>query len=209
MNRHLDGAGTGRRGREGIMFSASDRTGARLRLGLVLAAPALLVAACGGSSGSTAAHSASTKAVSSSSRAARVETRSGNLGTFLTDGSGRTLYLFAADHGGTSSCTGGCASAWPPLTTTGKPTAGGQVRTALLGTTGRGGGSPQVTYAGHPLYYFAGDSASGDTKGQGLNGFGAKWWVVSPAGTPVTHSPGSGTPSGGSGGYGTGGGAYG
>ena len=77
----------------------------------------------------------------------------------------------------------------------------------MLGTISRGGGSRQVTYAGHPLYYFAGDTSSGDTKGQGSTGFGARWWIVSPAGKPITGSPGAGSqPSGGSAGYGSGGG---
>ncbi len=181
------------------MFTASRPTTGRLRLGLVLAAPALLVAACGGTSGSTGPQGASTTTAGSSSQAAKVETHSGDLGTFLTDGSGRTLYLFAADHGATSTCTGACASAWPPFTTTGKPVASGQVNAGMLGTTSRAGGSRQVTYAGHPLYYFAGDTSSGQTAGEGSNGFGAKWWLVSPAGTAITHTSGAGSmPSGGS-----------
>jgi predicted lipoprotein with Yx(FWY)xxD motif len=192
------------------MFTASRPTTGRLGLGLVLAAPALLVAACGGTSGSTGPQGASTTAAGSSSQAAKVETHSGDLGTFLTDASGRTLYLFAADHGATSTCTGACASAWPPFTTTGTPVASGQAKAGMLGTISRAGGSRQVTYAGHPLYYFAGDTSSGQTTGQGSNGFGAKWWVVSPAGTAVTHAPGAGSmPSGGSsssGGSGSGGG---
>lgn len=180
------------------MLTASYPTGARLRLGVVLAAPALLIAACGGATGSTGARG--TTATGSGAQAAKVETHSGDLGTFLTDGSGRTLYLFAADHGATSTCTGACASAWPPFTTKGTPAASGQARASMLGTISRGGGEKQVTYAGHPLYYFAGDTSPGQTKGEGSNGFGAKWWVVSPAGTPLTHSSSGSTskPSGGS-----------
>lgn len=180
------------------MFTASRQAVPRRRLALVLAAPALLVAACGGGAASTGAQGASTTAAASGSQVAKVETHSGDLGTFLTDGSGRTLYLFVADHGGTSACTGACASAWPPLTTTGSPVPSGQVKADMLGTIGRDGGSRQVTYAGHPLYYFAGDTSSGQTTGQGSNGFGAKWWVVSPAGTAITHTSGGTMPSGGS-----------
>ena len=180
------------------MFTTSPQAAPRRRrLGLVLAAPALLVAACGGGSGSTGVQGASTTPAGSGSQAAKVETHSGDLGTFLTDGSGRTLYLFVADHGGTSACTGACASAWPPLTTKGEPVASGQVKAGLLGTISRGG-SRQVTYAGHPLYYFAGDTSTGQTTGQGSNGFGATWWVVSPAGAAITRTSGGSMPSGGS-----------
>lgn len=181
------------------MFAASPLTGGHLRLGLVLATPTLLLAACGGSSTTTGTPSSGASSANSTSQAAKVETHSGDVGTFLTDGSGRTLYVFAADHGATSTCTGACASAWPPLTTMGTPAASGQAKASMLGTISRGGGAKQVTYAGHPLYYFAGDHAAGDTTGQGSSGFGAKWWVVSPAGTPITHSSSGGSkPSGGS-----------
>jgi predicted lipoprotein with Yx(FWY)xxD motif len=175
-----------------------------LRLGLALAAPAILLAACGGGyAGSTAA---STGAPASSAphgpgaASAVVKTTSGALGTYVTDGSGRTLYLFMADHGGRSTCSGACAAAWPPFTAKGAPTAAGGAKAGMLDTVPRDGGSEQVTYGGHPLYYFAGDNAAGDTNGQGVDGFGAKWWVVSPAGAAVTHGQGGGT--GGSGGYG-------
>lgn len=180
------------------MFKAPTATWSRVRLGLVLAAPVLLVAACGGSSSSNSAQSgAASKSAAESSHATKVETHSGDLGTFLTDGSGRTLYLFAADHGGKSACTGGCTSLWPAFTANGTATAAGQAKASMVGTTSSGSGSRQVTYAGHPLYYFAGDHAAGDTKGQDLNSFGAKWWVVSPAGNAVTHGSDGGSGGGG------------
>ncbi|WP_241995503.1 hypothetical protein [Kribbella sp. VKM Ac-2568] len=113
-----------------------------------------------------------------------------NLGSILVDGSGRTLYLFEKDKGSTSSCYGTCATAWPPYTTTGSPQAGGGVQGPLLGTTKRTDGTTEVTYHGHPLYYFAGDSKPGDTNGQKVNEFGAEWFVLSPAGTEV-NSDGS------------------
>ena len=74
------------------------------------------------------------------------------------------------------------AQAWPPLTATTSPKAKGAVKASLLGTTKRADGSREVTYAGHPLYTFAGDTRAGQTTGQGSNGFGAPWWVVTPAG---------------------------
>ena len=118
--------------------------------------------------------------------AATVKTASGPLGTYLVTGKGRTLYLWRADTGTKSTCSGSCAVAWPPLLTRGKAKAQGQARSNLLGTTKRSGGATQVTYAGHPLYLYAGDTAAGDTNGQGSNGFGALWYVVSPSGKAIT-----------------------
>ena len=86
-----------------------------------------------------------------------------------------------------STCSGACAQAWPPVTTTGTPKASGAVKASLLGTTKRADGSSEVTYAGHPLYTFAGDTQAGQTNGQGSNGFGAPWWVVTPAGKALQN----------------------
>lgn len=163
-------------------------TGSAIRLGVAVAAPALLLAACSGSGYSGSGGSSS--APSATARSTTVETRSGALGTYLTDGSGRTLYLFVADHAGQSACSGACASAWPPLTSNGAPAASGAAKAGMLTTISRSDGSKQVSYGGHPLYYFAGDTAAGQTSGQGINGFGAKWWVVSPAGSSITRSGG-------------------
>ena len=121
------------------------------------------------------------------------------MGPILTDSLGTTLYLWQADTGAKSTCTGACASAWPPLVTTGKPTAGSGVRTSLLGTTKRANGTEQVTYNGHPLYRFAGDTAARQTNGQGSTGFGALWYVLSPRGNPLTGataSTGGSSPTG-------------
>jgi len=160
-------------------------------------AAALVLAACGGSStssssgsGSTPSYGAakpSTSNTSNSSGAASVSTKTSSLGTFLVDGNGRALYLWDADHGSKSTCSGACAQAWPPVTTTGTPKASGAVKASLLGTTKRADGSSEVTYAGHPLYTFAGDTQAGQTNGQGSNGFGAPWWVVTPAGKALQN----------------------
>jgi predicted lipoprotein with Yx(FWY)xxD motif len=120
--------------------------------------------------------------------AAAVSTTSGALGTFLVGPDGRTLYLFKKDSGTTSACTGACAKAWPPLTTTGAPTATGAATASLLGTAKRQDGTTEVTYAGHPLYYFAGDAASGDANGQGVDHFGGEWYVLSPSGAAIEGS---------------------
>lgn len=107
-------------------------------------------------------------------------------GTALVDGAGRTLYLFEADIAGTSTCTGACADVWPPLLAPGgAPTATGAVQPSLLGDTQRADGTHQVTYNGHPLYYFAGDKGAGEAKGQDLHNFGGGWYVVTPAGDKI------------------------
>jgi predicted lipoprotein with Yx(FWY)xxD motif len=122
---------------------------------------------------------------SGSPAAVTVAVRDSKLGKILVDGKGRTLYLFLSDKGTNSTCYGACASAWPPLTTTGKPQAGNGASSALLGTTARTDHTRQVTYNGHPLYYFARDTKPGDTTGQGLNSFGAKWYVLNPKGDKI------------------------
>jgi predicted lipoprotein with Yx(FWY)xxD motif len=107
------------------------------------------------------------------------------LGHILVDSRGITLYDFPKDKGTSSSCYGACAALWPPLTTKGKPVAGRGVRASLLGTTKRKDGKLEVTYNGHPLYYFVSDRKPGQTTGQGLNQFGAPWWVLSATGKEI------------------------
>jgi predicted lipoprotein with Yx(FWY)xxD motif len=107
------------------------------------------------------------------------------LGRILVDRNGRTLYDFPIDRGTASVCYGACAALWPPLTTSGKPIAGRGVKSSLLGTSKRSDGKVEVTYGGHPLYYYVADTKAGQTTGQGLNQFGAPWWVISPAGKEI------------------------
>jgi predicted lipoprotein with Yx(FWY)xxD motif len=118
---------------------------------------------------------------------ASIKTASSALGTILVDGNGRSLYLFEADTGSTSTCSGPCATAWPPELTTGAAVAADGVNSASLGTSPRGDGTTMVTYAGHPLYRFVGDTKPGDTKGQGINQFGGGWYVVSPRRQSRSH----------------------
>jgi predicted lipoprotein with Yx(FWY)xxD motif len=132
--------------------------------------------------------SASSAAPSAAGAGTQVSLHTTSLGTFLTDGQGKTLYLFEKDTGTTSTCTGACASAWPPFTTKGAPQAGSGVNSSMLGTTTRSDGSTEVTYHGHPLYYFAGDPGPGTTKGEGLKAFGAGWYVVNAAGNKIDNS---------------------
>ena len=108
------------------------------------------------------------------------------LGSIVTDGAGLTVYLFEKDTGTTSSCYGACATAWPPvLATSTQPGAGNGANQAMLGTTMRTDGKTQLTYAGHPLYHFAGDHNPGDSTGQGSHAFGAGWYVITPAGQKI------------------------
>jgi predicted lipoprotein with Yx(FWY)xxD motif len=152
---------------------------------------ALVLAACGGGSSYGGNNSPSTTSKSSApaatSSAASVSAKSSSLGTFLINAKGQTLYLWDADHGSMSTCNGECASDWPPLTTKGAPKAGAGVKASLLGTTKRADGAQEVTYAGHPLYTYAGDTAPGQTTGQGSAAFGAPWWVVTPAGKAIQN----------------------
>jgi len=110
------------------------------------------------------------------------------LGRIVVDSRGRSLYLFEADHKGTSACYSACAKAWPPVLVVGKPKAGPGARAALLGVLHRKGGTMQVTYRGHPLYRFFKDTKSGQVKGQGLDFFGGEWYVLTPAGIKLEHA---------------------
>ena len=159
-----------------------------------VALSAIAVAACGSSSSSkpaTTGASAPAAPSSTSASSGTVDLAKGSLGPILTDSLGRTLYLWQADTGAKSTCTGACAAAWPPLVTTAKPTAGSGVMSSLLATTKRANGTKQVTYNGHPLYRFAGDTAPRQTNGQGSTGFGALWYVLSPRGDQLTGSTAS------------------
>ena len=166
-------------------------------LAALAVAGALALAACGGSSTSSSSGAAAapgygggTAGASTGSTAASVvSTKTSSLGTFLVDGQGRTLYLWDADHGPRSTCTAACAQAWPPLTTTGAPKASGAVKSSLLGTATRADGSREVTYAGHPLYTYAGDTRPGQTTGEGSDSFGAPWWTVTTAGRALQGQP--------------------
>ena len=108
------------------------------------------------------------------------------LGTVLVDGNGMTVYLFVKDTTSASTCYTSCAQFWPPVLTAGAPQAGAGAQASLLGTTSRTDGTTEVTYKGHPLYYFLKDKKPGDTTGQGVNGFGDLWWVMSPVGAAIT-----------------------
>ena len=125
-------------------------------------------------------------AASKPTKPATVKVRNTKLGKIVVDGPARTLYLFEKDKNGKSKCSGACATNWPPLLTKGKPKASGSVKASKLGTTKRSDGTTQVTYGGHPLYTFIADkSKPGSTKGEGLDAFGAEWYVVGTNGKKI------------------------
>jgi predicted lipoprotein with Yx(FWY)xxD motif len=177
-------------------MTASIRTrhAGTVRLGAVLGAAlgVALLAACSSAASSSSAPAASSAtgtpaaAASGSTTALVITTKTSSAGDFLTNGSGRAIYMWTKDSMNSSACSGGCASAWPPVTTTGALTASGSASMADLSTFTRSDGTKQVAYDGHPLYYFVGDTAPGQISGQGSDGFGAKWWLVDPAGTAIT-----------------------
>jgi predicted lipoprotein with Yx(FWY)xxD motif len=140
-------------------------------------------------SSATAQPSSPTAAASASSSMAAMtidlQSVSGIPGKFLVDGQGRTMYLFEADKSSASTCSGPCAATWPAVTASAMPMAGGGVSQSLLGTTKRADGTEQVTYNGHPLYYFAADTGAGTAKGQGSKEFGAGWYVLNAKGSKI------------------------
>jgi predicted lipoprotein with Yx(FWY)xxD motif len=137
----------------------------------------------------TALASLTAIASSATSKPATVKTGSSSLGRIVVDGKSHTLYLFKKDTHGKSTCSGACAQNWPPLLTKGKPKAGTGAKSSLLGTTKRADGTTQVTYNKHPLYTFIADNNKiGSTKGEGVNAFGARWYVVAAKGTAKTGS---------------------
>jgi predicted lipoprotein with Yx(FWY)xxD motif len=172
-----------------MIHSLLARMPKSVKLGIPLAA-VLATAACSSAAASPSAPASSAPAAGSSASASTtgtvITTHAGSAGAFLTNGSGRTVYLWAKDSMNMSACSGACASAWPPVPATGTLTATGGAKASDLGTITRSDGTKQVTYDGHPLYYFVGDSAAGQTNGQGSDNFGAKWWLVAPSGAEIT-----------------------
>ena len=168
------------------------------RLLPIAAAAAMLtvLTACGGgSSAATAPPAATTSAASvpaattpaaAASGAATIQLASTSLGMVLSDAQGRTLYMFVPDKSGASTCYDQCATAWPPVLTTGAPMAGTGIDASLLGTTPRTDGSVQVTYNKMPLYLFANDAAGGDVNGQGVKNV---WYVIDAKGAVVKTAP--------------------
>ena len=177
----------------------ANRSRAGWRAAVPLAAAALAAAACSSSVSTTAAQHGASSAPAHGATALSSPAASGTAVT-LTAGTskfgavisagGRAVYLFEKDAGTASACSGACVAAWPPVLTSGTPAAGTGIKAALLGTAKRSDGTTQVTYGGHLLYYFTGDTTAGDANGEGSQAFGGGWDLVSPAGQKV-EKPGS------------------
>jgi predicted lipoprotein with Yx(FWY)xxD motif len=192
-------AARSRRGRKrggGRMYRESDQ---RARMEAVAESVgrsrivAVMLAAALGVVGFLAAGSIARSATQSS---ATVSLRKTALGMVLVTANGHTLYLFGKDRNGNSACSASCAQFWPPLLSRAKPTAGPGVKASLLGTTKRSDGSLQVTYNKHPLYTYSLDKQAGQTKGEGVFAFGAKWSALSARGAAIIKTPATTTTTG-------------
>lgn len=166
----------------------------------ILAAAVSGCSGSGNSSGGGSTHADASAAARSAEQAAQAQTTApatvttmnvSPLGKILVNDKNLSLYLFQADKSTTSTCTGACAKLWPPLLVNGTPTVAGGVDQKKLGTSKRSDGGTQVTYDGHPLYRFAADTSPGNVRGQGLNNFGAKWYVLGTDGKAITKSASS------------------
>ena len=148
---------------------------------IIVAGVAVIVLAVGGSS-------AKTRPLQSKAAESVISIRNTTLGQTLVDGNGRTLYLFQGDMANVSKLSAAGLAVWPRFIATGPVKATNGARATSIGTVTSPSGVRQVTYNGHPLYYFVGDTKPGSTRGQGLNEFGALWYVLDPAGNAVTSA---------------------
>jgi predicted lipoprotein with Yx(FWY)xxD motif len=141
---------------------------------LLLAAGAAIAVGCGETS----------SAATQTATGTRIKVADSGLGRVLADGSGEALYLFDKETGPKSRCYGTCAEVWPPVLAKGRPSAGAGAEAGKLGTTRRANGKLQVTYAGHPLYYYVDDSP-GTILCHDVFEFGGNWLVVAADGEAV------------------------
>jgi predicted lipoprotein with Yx(FWY)xxD motif len=126
---------------------------------------------------------ATTLAGASGSRA-KLQLRKTSIGKILVNGRGFTVYAFTRDGRNKDACATitGCLSIWPAVKTTGKPVAGPGVKSSLIGTITLKGGAKQVTYNGHPLYTYTGDTQPGETSYVNQSQFRGRWLAVNAAG---------------------------
>ena len=146
----------------------------RIAILVVIGAALVLAAASAGATGASA-------------RAAKVQLRHTPLGSILVNGRGRTLYVFTRDSPKRDTCVAisNCTGVWPVLKTSARPAAGPGIKRSLLGTIKLSNGARQVTYAGHPLYTYVGDSGPGQTDYVGFDEFGGRWYAINAAGHVV------------------------
>jgi predicted lipoprotein with Yx(FWY)xxD motif len=159
---------------------------------VAVVALAVAIAACGGSGSSskktTSSASSSAPPAAPQSGGVKVSLRKVSFGTVLVGPNSHTVYMFLKDTGTSSQCNGKCAKVWAPLTTSGKPQSGSGLKASLLGASKRSDGQMQVTYGGHPLYYYEDDKKPGTTEGEGSKEFGAEWYAVGADGKKVTKN---------------------
>ena len=161
----------------------------RITFAGIAAVAVLAVAGCGSSDssadGATTAAPADPPASAAAAKGPRIKVVDSDYGQILSNGRGRALYLFTADTGKGSNCSGDCATAWPPYVVKSKPVAGEGVKAGKIGTTTRSDGRLQATYAGHPVYYYVSDNEPGEVLCQAVNEFGGYWYVVRASGQAV------------------------
>jgi predicted lipoprotein with Yx(FWY)xxD motif len=181
------------------MVGTKARRGAMMRVLLSTAAAvtALALAGCGDDDGSgggsggygappgtTATDQEPAEGTGQAQPGTEIKVSESDYGRILFDGSDQAIYLFEKERGAKSECYGECAEAWPPVLTEGEPVASGGADQGLLGTTERDDGTTQVTYGGHPLYYYV-DDPNGEVLCQNVEEFGGLWLVVAPDGEAV------------------------
>jgi predicted lipoprotein with Yx(FWY)xxD motif len=137
--------------------------------------------------GATSAYGAPATSTGARRAGTIIKAQTSSLGRVLTDGHGRTLYLFEADKPNVSKLSAAGLSIWPPFAATGKPQAKSGALAAKIGTITGADNKPQVTYDRHPLYYYVGDAKPGQTSGQALDQFGAEWYVLAPSGNKIDN----------------------
>jgi predicted lipoprotein with Yx(FWY)xxD motif len=168
-----------------------------LKKSVLAAVFAIALAAAGVAAAAAVTHQSSRSLASSKATAGRVTLHKTGIGMVLATSSGRTLYLFMADHHGKSACYGKCASFWPPLLKKGKVSGIKGVKAKLLGTTKRKDGKLQVTYKKHPLYLFKLDKGPGQIAGQRQDFFGGLWYAVNVSGSANKKAAPTSTTTGG------------
>lgn len=165
-------------------------------IAICAAAGALALAGCGGDDDDSgdettapAAAAPTTTATQTAQQAAAIgttiKTSDSQYGQVLFDGDDRAIYYFNKESGSKSECYGGCAEAWPPVLTEGDPQAGSGAQAGMLETTQRDDGTTQVTYDGHPLYYYV-DDPKGEVACHNISEFGGLWLAVQGNGQPVS-----------------------
>lgn len=161
----------------------------RIMLAGIAALGAIALAGCGSSGssadGATTASPPDPPVATVAAKGPKIKVVDSDYGQILSNGRGRALYLFTADQGKGSNCSGDCATAWPPYIVKSNPVAGPGAKAGKIGTTTRSDGRLQATYAGHPVYFYVSDNEPGEVLCQAVNEFGGYWYVLRASGKAV------------------------